>query len=179
MTVLKDSARKHYCLTLSLLLGMTLTGCAALRTGLDNMQTPRAAADDTQPAPGWVAERLARLAPDLYFDLSAHGLRERDREELGRITPQLQELLHDFPDLVIVVEGYCDDRGSANYNLQLGRQRADAVRQALVSFGFPAGRLRSVSFGDKRPQCFTQDEACRQKNRCVRLRAAQRHTPPM
>lgn len=184
MTALNDSARKHRCLTLLVLLGITLTGitltgCAALRTGLDCAQTPRVAPDDTQPAPSWVAERLARLAPDLHFDLSVHGLRERDREQLSRTTPQLRELLHDFPNLVIVVEGYCDDRGSTDYNLQLGRHRAEAVRQALVSFGFPADRLRSISFGDKRPQCFTHDEACRQKNRCVRLRAAQRRTPPL
>ncbi|MCE5309129.1 MAG: OmpA family protein, partial [Acidobacteriales bacterium] len=173
VSALKDSARKHCCLAFSVLVGMLLTGCAELRTRMDSVATPHVVTDDTQSAPGWVVERLARLAPDLYFDLSAHGLRERDREELSRITPQLQELLHDFPDLVIVVESYCDDRGSADYNLQLGRQRADAVRQALVSFGFPAGRLRSVSLGDKRPRCFTQDEACRQKNRRARLRATQ------
>lgn len=170
---MKDSARKQYCLMFSILLGIPLTGCAELRTRLDSAATPRIAADDTQPAPEWVAERLARFAPDLYFDLSAHCLRERDREELNRVTPQLKELLRDFPDLIVVVEGYCDDRGSTDYNLQLGRQRTDAVRQALVSFGFPAGCLRSVSFGDKRPQCFTRDEACRLKNRRVHLRAAQ------
>ncbi len=160
---------------------MSLTGCAALRTALDSAKTPRAEADDTQPAPEWVAERLARLSPDLYFDLDAHSLRERDRNELSRTTPQLKELLREFPDLVIVVEGYCDDRGSTVHNLQLGRQRAETVRRTLVSFGFPADRLRSVSFGDTNPQCFSQDEACRQKNRRVLLRAAQRRngvSPP-
>jgi peptidoglycan-associated lipoprotein len=114
------------------------------------------------------------VAPDLYFDLSEHTLRTRERDELARITPALDEILRDFPDLIIVVEGHCDDRGSREYNLQLGKQRADAVQRAFVSLGFPADHLRSVSLGEKRPQCLTPDEACREKNRRVRLRAAQR-----
>jgi outer membrane protein OmpA-like peptidoglycan-associated protein len=174
VSALKDSEKILCCVVLGALLGSLLTGCAGLRIGQGCAPTPIVATDDTQSAPGWVADRLTRVAPDLHFDLSEHSLRARERDELARITPDLKEILRAFPDLIIVVEGHCDDRGLAEYNLQLGKQRADAVQRVLVNLGFPANHLRSVSLGEKRPQCLTQDEACRQKNRCVRLRAAQR-----
>jgi len=171
---LRSSARIFYCLVIGYLLGISLTGCAGLRMGQGCAPASVVAMNDVRPAPAWVADRLARVSPEPHFDLSADSLRLRDHEELARVTPMLKDVLRDFPDLIIVVEGYCDDRGLTDYNVQLGKQRAEAVRRALVGFGFPADHLQSVSFGDTRPQCSTQDEVCRQKNRSVRLSAAQR-----
>lgn len=161
-------------MVLGALLGISLTGCAGLRMGQGCTPATLIPADETQPAPGWIADRLNRVAPDLHFDLNEHTLRASALDELAHIAPGLKQMLRDFPGLIIVVEGHCDDRGSTEYNLQLGKQRADAVQRTLVSFGFPADHLRSVSFGENRPQCLTPHEACRQKNRCALLRAAQR-----
>ncbi len=119
--------RRLCCLVLGALLGISLMGCAGVRMGRGCTPTPLVATDETRTVPGWVADRLARVAPDLYFDLNEHGLRARERDELARIAPALKEILRDFPDLIIVVEGHCDDRGFAEYNLQLGKQRAEEV----------------------------------------------------
>lgn len=171
---MRDFVRGLCSLVLGALLGISLTGCAGLRMGQGCTHASFVAADETQPAPAWVAYRLMRVAPDLYFDLNEYSLSAPERDELANIVPALKQILRDFPNLIIVVEGHCDDRGFAEYNLHLGKQRADAVQRALVSFGFPTDHLRSVSFGENRPLCMTPDEACRQKSRCVRLRAAQR-----
>jgi peptidoglycan-associated lipoprotein len=65
----------------------------------------------------------------------------------------------------VQIEGHCDERGSAAYNLVLGEKRALAVRQYLVALGVPAERLTVTSYGKERPICLGHSEACYQKNR--------------
>jgi len=71
------------------------------------------------------------------------------------------------------VEGHCDERGSAEYNLGLGDRRASSVRDFLVQLGVPVAKLRTISYGKERPQCTEADEACYQKNRRVHFSAGQ------
>jgi peptidoglycan-associated lipoprotein len=65
----------------------------------------------------------------------------------------------------VVVEGNCDDRGTVEYNLQLGQRRAEAAKKYLVNLGVPARSVKTVSFGKERPVCTEQTESCWQKNR--------------
>jgi peptidoglycan-associated lipoprotein len=65
----------------------------------------------------------------------------------------------------IVVEGNTDDRGTQEYNLQLGQRRAEAAKKFLVNLGVPAKGVKTVSFGKERPVCTEQVEGCWQKNR--------------
>jgi peptidoglycan-associated lipoprotein len=65
----------------------------------------------------------------------------------------------------ILIGGYCDERGSSEYNLALGQKRADAARKALVDAGVTAGRIRVISYGKEKPFCSESNEVCRQKNR--------------
>ena len=65
----------------------------------------------------------------------------------------------------MTVEGHCDERGTAEYNLALGERRAIAARAYLVSLGIPADRLRTVSYGKEFPFDPGQDEAAFSKNR--------------
>ncbi|HQR30570.1 MAG TPA: OmpA family protein [Anaeromyxobacteraceae bacterium] len=65
----------------------------------------------------------------------------------------------------IVVEGNTDDRGTQEYNLQLGQRRAEAAKKFLVNLGVPAKAVKTVSFGKERPVCTEQVESCWQKNR--------------
>ncbi len=160
------------CSALVAVIGMGAAGCG-IRTGPPGAPTPLQAHRDLQPAPEWVQDRVARTIADVYFDLNRDVPTAAARDALLRAIPELKNILSDFPGLVIVLEGHCDDRGSRQYNRQLAKQRASAVREILVSQGFPDRHLRVVSFADTRPQCFTLDEACRQKNRRVHLRAAQ------
>ena len=116
---------------------------------------------------------MTREVQDLYFDLNSHVLRAREWHKVAQMAPSLQDVLHHFPELIIVVEGYSDGRGLHEYNRQLALERADAFRRVLLRLGFPEDRVRAVSFGDYAPQCLTSDEACRQKNRRVHFRAAE------
>ena len=63
------------------------------------------------------------------------------------------------------VEGHCDERGTAAYNLVLGEKRAKAVRNYLVELGVGADRLSIVSYGKERPFCNERAESCYQQNR--------------
>ena len=63
------------------------------------------------------------------------------------------------------VEGHCDERGSTEYNLALGDQRASAVKSALTAAGVSASRIKTISYGKEKPFCTESNEACWQQNR--------------
>ena len=65
----------------------------------------------------------------------------------------------------ILIGGYCDERGSAEYNMVLGQNRADALRKALTDDGVNASRIRVISYGKEKPFCTEENEACWQQNR--------------
>ena len=73
--------------------------------------------------------------------------------------------LNQHPDLKVVIGGYCDERGSTEYNLALGENRANAAKQALVTAGVSPDRLRTVSYGKEKQFCTEHNEACWQQNR--------------
>ena len=75
------------------------------------------------------------------------------------------EILRKYPTWVITIEGHCDERGTAEYNLALGERRALAAKTYLVSLGIPADRLRTVSYGKEFPFDPGHDEAAWSKNR--------------
>ena len=126
-----------------------------------------------RPPPGWVAERMTRAASDLHFDANSLYLRPRERRKVAQIAPALQDILQDYPDLIIVIEGHSDDRWESEYNDDLARERAEAVRQALRNLSFPEEHLRTATVGYRSPQCITPEDVCQQKNRRVHFRAAQ------
>ena len=65
----------------------------------------------------------------------------------------------------MVIGGYCDERGSDEYNLALGQRRADSTKNALVTAGVAASRIRVISYGKEKPFCSESNEACWQQNR--------------
>ena len=65
----------------------------------------------------------------------------------------------------VTIEGHCDERGSAEYNLALGERRANAVKRYLVDLGVPSNTLRTVSFGEDRPAVQGHDESAWRYNR--------------
>jgi len=68
-------------------------------------------------------------------------------------------------DVSVTIEGNCDQRGSREYNLALGQQRADSVKAYLVARGVSARHIDTVSFGEERPACRGTGEACWAQNR--------------
>jgi peptidoglycan-associated lipoprotein len=74
-------------------------------------------------------------------------------------------LLKQYPNWTVTIEGHCDERGTAEYNLALGERRAVAARAYLVSLGISADRLRTVSYGKEFPFDPGHDDAAYAKNR--------------
>jgi peptidoglycan-associated lipoprotein len=75
------------------------------------------------------------------------------------------EWLKAHPGAVMKVEGHCDERGTADYNVVLGEKRAKAAKSYLVEMGVSPKQLAIVSYGKERPFCAEHDEACYQQNR--------------
>lgn len=88
------------------------------------------------------------------------------------VRPILEEnarWLQAHPDVKVVLEGYCDERGTNEYNLALGERRAEAVKRVLVTLGVAENRLSIISYGEERPVCFEATEDCYAKNRRVQF----------
>ena len=73
--------------------------------------------------------------------------------------------LNNHEDVKVVVQGYCDERGTREYNLALGERRANAVKQYLVSKGVAADRISTISYGKERPAVLGSNEAAWAQNR--------------
>src|SRR5580692_546852 len=110
---------------------------------------------------------------DAYFDYDKSDIRSDAQAALQQDAAALKSILADFPNASIIVEGHCDDRGSAEYNLGLGDRRASSAKDFLVQLGVPADRLKTISYGKERPQCTDENESCWQKNRRAHFSQAQ------
>jgi peptidoglycan-associated lipoprotein len=115
-----------------------------------------------------LAEINARLE-DAYFDYDQHALRDDAQAALRHNASLLRDVLQTFRDLEISVEGHCDERGSAEYNLALGDLRGRAAKEFLALHGVEADRLLVISYGREKPQCSTPAESCWQINRRAHL----------
>ena len=115
---------------------------------------------------------LTREAQDAYFDYDKSDIREDGRAALTKDAEILKRIFAADRSFTVVVEGHCDERGSAEYNLGLGDRRATSAKEFLVSLGVPANRLTTISYGKDRPQCTDANEACYQRNRRAHLAPA-------
>ena len=79
---------------------------------------------------------------------------------LPRTRTLCKAILQNFPMASIVVEGHCDERGSAEYNLGLVDRRAQAARDYLIQLGVPANGMSVISYGKERPRCTESNESC-------------------
>jgi peptidoglycan-associated lipoprotein len=131
------------------------------------------------PAPATLSlsERLSREAQDAYFDFDRSYLRKDAITALTQDATALKSIMTDFPTTTIVIEGHCDERGSAEYNLGLGDRRASAARDFLTQLGVPGDRLIKISYGKERPQCTESNETCWQKNRRVHFVPGENQQP--
>jgi len=98
---------------------------------------------------------------DVFFDYDSYDLRPDATAAASKAAAYLTA----HPAIRVVIGGYCDDRGSAEYNLALGENRANAARTALVSAGVQASRLRVISYGKEKQFCTEDNESCWQQNR--------------
>jgi len=106
------------------------------------------------------ANRNSPLKP-VFFALDSAEIEAEAKDVLDSNAAILKK----YPSWTITLEGHCDERGTAEYNLALGERRAIAVRAYLVSLGIAADRLRTVSYGKEFPFDPGHDEAAWSKNR--------------
>jgi peptidoglycan-associated lipoprotein len=119
------------------------------------------------------AEMLQQQAQDAYFDYNRNDIRPDAADALTHDAQLLKQIFAQEPSFTVVIEGHCDERGSAEFNLALGDKRSTSAKDFLVQLGIPANRIKTISYGKERPQCTDATEACWQKNRRAHLSAGQ------
>jgi peptidoglycan-associated lipoprotein len=106
-------------------------------------------------------EEFKSQVQDIFYDYDTYDIRSDAQATLAKDA----DFLNRNPNIKIVIGGYCDERGSDEYNLALGQNRADAAKNALVTAGVAASRIRVVSYGKEKPFCTESNEQCWQLNR--------------
>ena len=97
----------------------------------------------------------------IYFDFDEYGLRPRAKQDLKHNAG----LLSKRDDARVEIQGNCDDRGTEEYNLALGKKRAEAARRYLIDLGVNSSRITTISFGEENPVVRASNEAAWAKNR--------------
>ncbi|HKT68690.1 MAG TPA: peptidoglycan-associated lipoprotein Pal, partial [Terriglobales bacterium] len=112
------------------------------------------------PAPS-IEDLWQQNIKDAYFDYDKSNIRPDAQEALQADATFLKA----HTDVNFIIEGHCDDRGSAEYNMGLGDRRANAVKDYLVQLGVDASHIRTISYGKEKPFCTEHTEDCWQQNR--------------
>jgi peptidoglycan-associated lipoprotein len=122
------------------------------------------------PAPAPAPAPVAAPAPpppapvplkDVFFDYDKAVVRTDQQAALTENAAWLKA----NPGAKLLIEGHCDERGTAEYNLALGERRAKAVKDFLVTAGIPADRVSTISYGEERPFVLGHDESAWKWNR--------------
>ena len=114
--------------------------------------------------PGIEGEVLeSKLLKDIYFNYDKYDVRSEDMQ----VMKENAALLMKHPTVKIQIEGHCDERGTAEYNLALGERRAESAKKYLTSQGIPANRLSTISYGEEMPADPGHHEEAWSKNRRV------------
>jgi peptidoglycan-associated lipoprotein len=167
--------------SIGLVVAIAVSGCARRQKGAIATPQPPPPADTarSEPAPVPPAPPSPRTEQPIVdnrpasANLSDEGVDGRDLEALNRDSPLRPaffkldssdlddearsvvaanaDILKRNPQWVITIEGHCDERGTAEYNLALGERRALAAKNYLLSLGIPENRVRTVSYGDEFP----------------------------
>ena len=121
---------------------------------------PPVATPAPQPAPPsqYRAESALKM---IHFDFDKSDIRPGDAKILDADAAWLTA----NPKMLLLIEGHCDERGTAEYNLALGERRAKATQAYLVARGVQAERITTVSYGEERPACTEHSEKCWATNR--------------
>lgn len=106
-------------------------------------------------------EEFRANVQDIFYDYDTYTVRADAQATLSKDASYLAS----HPDVKVLIGGYCDERGSNEYNLALGQNRADAAKNALITAGVAASRIRVISYGKEKPFCSASTEECWQQNR--------------
>ncbi|MBI5854300.1 MAG: OmpA family protein [Nitrospirae bacterium] len=130
---------------------------------------PLMAKADSGQAAGSLAEQIQREESltaaaglqDVFFAFDSWQIPDGGKQALAMDADWLKT----NPDKRLRIEGHCDERGTGAYNFELGRKRANAVRNYMVELGVKGQQLNITSYGKTRPFCKDHEESCYQQNR--------------
>ncbi len=145
----------------------TVSGRATVNVTSPTSTTP------TRTGPANITEAVNTMLSDAFFDYDGNTIRSDAQQALTKDADALKKIFADFPTGTVIVEGHCDERGSAEYNLGLGDQRASSAKAYLVQLGVNGDRIKTVSYGKERPQCTDANDECYQRNRRAHFSAGQ------
>ena len=159
-------------LLVTILLAGVLTSCSTTKTGKDgvdglsesDLNAQREGRFGEGSIPRAEGEGLFR---DVHFEYDSSRLTDQGRQDVEYNA----EILRQRPSLKLSLEGHTDERGTAEYNLALGQDRARTVRDALAAGGITRDRLEVISYGEEVPLDVGHDEFSWQKNRRVHFSA--------
>lgn len=134
-----------------------------------SMTTPSVSSETGKPSAGsgevvMVGDRIVGIGDKvypIYFDFDRSELRKDSRETLSEVA----QWMKDNPSVGIRIDGNCDERGSNEYNLALGENRAASAKKYLVYLGVSPDRLETLSYGEEKPSCTESTESCWGANR--------------
>jgi peptidoglycan-associated lipoprotein len=111
----------------------------------------------------WEKGTIGKGGPlsDIHFGYNDSTINEQD----GSVLKSNADWLQKHPQTRVQVEGYCDERGSEEYNIALGAKRAQAGKDYLETLGISASRMSTISYGKELPLCTDHDESCWSQNR--------------
>lgn len=116
----------------------------------------------TKPVDESLSQLFARNVKDIFFDYDKYGIRESDQA----IAEADAKFLAAHPEAKVLIAGHCDERGSEDYNIALGDNRAGSTRDLLVKLGVNPAQIKTISYGKEKPFCTTgNDDSCFQQNR--------------
>jgi len=161
-------------ITMLMLIGLVavaLVGCPGPRPPIEDQTTTPKTTEETTPtppppAPAPTPKLQESQFQTVYFDFDKYNLRSDARTALDAN----YNLLKEFPDAIVQIEGHCDERGTVEYNLSLGEKRAKAAQDYLIGLGINANRLSIISYGKERPVDRGNNEAAWAKNRRCEFR---------
>jgi len=149
-------------LGLVVVLGIAVSGCAkkSSKAGSSSLNSEDIPLDESN-INFTDAAHIPALAEDIHFDYNKSSIRADAKPILEGVAGYLNE----HPNKHVMIEGHCDNRGSKEYNLALGEQRALSARRYLVNLGIASNRVHTISYGEENPAATGNSEAAHAKNR--------------
>ena len=133
----------------------------ALREQAEREARERAGGEAKKAAAAKAAIPKELQIPDIHFDFDKYNLKPLAQTTLKNGAPAYLQ----YTDYKLVIEGHCDERGTAEYNLALGQKRADEAAKYLADLGIAKERIKTISYGKEMPLDKGHDEAAWAKNR--------------
>ena len=161
--------------SLAVVFALSLSGCGTKEEVMEDITIEPEVVEDIEgvvegdialddvPEETIYVDILSKVFADINFEFDQYRVLDRDVPTLEGVAAWLRE----NPEARVLVEGHCDERGTNEYNMALGEQRALAARRYLVGLGIDSGRLSTISYGEERPVAFgSTEDAWAENRRC-------------